>query len=116
MSKHKRYQVVHMDAVPPRGCSCGSVRRAFLDDPDQIASFHIVDIKTDSQLHYHKQLTEIYYVLEGEGHVELDGERVPVGPGSAVLIKPGCRHRAVGELKVINVPIPAFDPSDEWFD
>ena len=23
--------------------------------------------------------------------------------------------RAVGKLKLINVPIPTFDPADEWF-
>jgi mannose-6-phosphate isomerase-like protein (cupin superfamily) len=55
-------------------------------------------------------------VLEGSGHLELDGESFPVAPGTAVLIKPGCRHRAVGPMKILNVPIPAFDPADEWFD
>jgi mannose-6-phosphate isomerase-like protein (cupin superfamily) len=61
-------------------------------------------------------MTEIYYILEGEGFMELDGERIAVRPMSSVLIKPGCRHRAVGRMKIINVPIPAFDPADEWFD
>ena len=46
----------------------------------------------------------------------MDGDLVPVRPGSAVLIQPGCRHRAVGRLKIINVPVPTFDPEDEWFD
>jgi len=32
------------------------------------------------------------------------------------MIHPGCRHRAIGHLKLINVPIPAFDPDDEYFD
>ena len=59
---------------------------------------------------------EIYVVLEGEGFIELDDEKIAVRPMSAVLIKPGCRHRAVGEMKIINMPIPAFDPEDEWFD
>jgi hypothetical protein len=35
---------------------------------------------------------------------------------SSVLIKPGCRHRALGNLKIINIPIPTFDPDDEYFD
>jgi hypothetical protein len=55
-------------------------------------------------------------VLEGEGHLELDGERVPVKPLTCVLIMPGCRRRAVGRLWILNVPVPAFDPADEWFD
>ena len=111
-----RYRVVHMDEVSAVGCPCGSTKRAFVEDSGGVASFHVVDIKIDAERHYHKQLTEIYYVLEGEGHMELDDERIPVRPGNAILIKPGCRHRAVGQLKVINIPIPAFDPADEWFD
>ncbi len=61
-------------------------------------------------------MTEIYLILEGDGHVELDGERFPVRPMTAIMIKPGCRHRAVGKLRVVNIPVPAFDPADEWFD
>lgn len=111
-----RYTIAQIADLDPVRCPCGFTRRAFTDDPDQIASLHVVDIQIDSQVHYHKKLTEIYYILEGEGHMELDGELVPVRPGSTILIKPGCRHRAVGKLKLINVPIPAFDPHDEWFD
>ena len=59
---------------------------------------------------------EIYYVLEGNGQIELDGMRFDVSPGTSVLIKPGCRHRAIGKMKILNVPIPAFNPDDEWFD
>lgn len=76
----------------------------------------MVDIEIDAQVHYHKKMTEIYLILEGEGFMELDGERIPVKPMTSIFIKPGCRHRAVGKLKIINVPIPAFDPADEWFD
>lgn len=114
------YEIVRIGDLPPVDCPCGSTRRAFTGDPDQIASLHVVEVTTDARTHYHKQLTEIYYFLEGEGHMELDGQFHPVGPGDAVLIKPGCRHRAVcppGQtLKLLNVPIPAFDPTDEWFD
>jgi hypothetical protein len=34
---------------------------------------------------------------------------------TAILIRPGSRHRAVGRLKVVNMSIPAFAPADEWF-
>ncbi len=112
----KRYQIARPDELPGVDCPCGETRRAFVDDPDRIASLHVVDISTEARTHYHKRLTEIYYILEGEGEMELDGERHAVKPGDAILIKPGCRHRAIGRLKVLNVPVPAFDPEDEWFD
>ena len=75
-----------------------------------------MDIKKDSRVHYHERLSEIYFILEGEGYMELDGERIPVRPMDAIFIRPLCRHRAVGRMKVVNVPIPSFDPTDEHFD
>ena len=110
------YLIEQLDEVEPTPCPCGLAKRAFVDEPSAVASLHEVDIRQDSAVHYHKRTTEIYLVLEGQGHIELDGEQVPVKPMSAVYIKPGCRHRAVGRLKIINIPIPAFDPGDEWFD
>ena len=73
-------------------------------------------ISEKSRMHYHKKMTEIYYVLEGNGILEIDHEKIKLKKGISVLIKPGCRHRAIGNLTLINVPIPAFDIHDEWFD
>ncbi len=112
----QRFQIARISDIEPVDCPCGNTRRAFTDDADQIASLHVVDITDDARTHYHKRLTEIYYILEGTGEMELDGERYPVQAGDAILIKPGCRHRAIGRLKVLNVPIPAFDPDDDWYD
>lgn len=110
------YFISQLDELPPQTCPCGVTRRAFVGVRDNVASVHVVDIKEDSRVHYHKRMTELYVVLEGEGEMELDGQRFPVKPMTAIYIKPGCRHRAVGKLKIINIPVPAFDESDEWFD
>ena len=110
------YRIAQLDAVEPTRCPCGFARRAFATPDNTVATMHLVDIERDSRTHYHKKMTEIYLVLGGEGHIELDGTRFPVKPMTSVFIKPGCRHRAVGNLRIINVPIPAFDPHDEWFD
>ena len=110
------YQIEQMNQMSPIPCPCGMTRRAFVDDPDQTATLHLLDVQADARVHYHKKITEIYFILEGEGFMELDGERIPVQPFSAILIKPGCRHRAVGQLRVSLTAIPAFDPADEWFD
>ena len=116
MTKHLRYQVVQLSEQPDVACPCGTAKRAFQAESDGVASMHIVTIKEDSELHYHKRMTEFYYVLDGQGRIELDGERFEIRPGSAIMIKPGCRHRAVGRLTILNLPVPAFDPDDEWFD
>ena len=114
--KQQRFTIARINDIDPVACPCGMTRRAFTDDADQTASLHVVDITTDARTHYHKKLTELYYVLEGNGQMELDGELFDIGPGDSILIKPLCRHRAIGQLKILNVPIPAFDPEDEWFD
>lgn len=110
------YMVAQMDEMATQPCPCGFTRRAFVDPDNQVATLHLLDVQADAQRHYHKNLTEIYFVLEGEGCLELDGEQLPVKPMTAVMIKPGCRHRAIGKLRVAIIPVPAFDPADEWFD
>lgn len=110
------FSIIDVAEVEPVNCPCGSARRAFTEDPDQIGSLHVVEISADARTHYHKKLTEIYYVLEGQGKMELDGKLYDARPGMTILIKPGCRHRAIGNMKIINVAVPAFDPEDEWFD
>lgn len=113
-----RYLICNLNDVKPVKCPCGVARRAFMVPENEVASIHHVEIRADSTTHYHRKLTEIYLVLEteGEAFMELDGERIPVSPMTTILIQPGCRHRAVGKMKIINIPIPKFDPADEWFD
>lgn len=108
-----RYRLARFDEIDPVRCPCGWARRAFAAPDNDVATVHRVDIEADSQVHYHTRLTEIYVVLEGEGHLELDGERVPVRPMTVVMILPGCRHRAVGQLRLLNIVVPPFDPEDE---
>jgi len=110
------FMIARFDEIESIRCPCGFSRRAFADGDNATATVHLVEISRDSRVHYHKKLTEIYLVLEGGGHLELDGQCVPVEPMTVVMIKPGCRHRAVGRMKIINTSIPAFDPADEWFD
>jgi mannose-6-phosphate isomerase-like protein (cupin superfamily) len=111
-----KYSIAQLNELPPLACPCGWARRAFAEPGHRVASVHWVEIQKEARRHYHKKLTEIYIILEGQGHLELDGQLVPVKPLTTVMIQPGCRHRALGSLKILNLVIPAFDPADEWFD
>jgi len=110
------YMIARFDDINAVKCPCGFSRRAFVSPDNPVATMHIVDIERDARVHFHKKLTEVYLILEGEGYMELDGQRFPVKPFTAIFIKPGCRHRAVGKMRIVNVSIPAFDPKDEYFD
>lgn len=111
-------EIVDFANIEPVACPCGAARRAFLDVADLPISVHQTDISIDARTHYHRRLTEVYYILEcgPEAALELDGERVPVAVGTCVRIPPGVRHRAVGRMKVLVIVSPKFDPADEWFD
>src|SRR4051794_4542385 len=120
MSKHSAtgYEVVDIGGLEGVTCPCGTARRAFTAAQDFPLTIHETHICQDARAHYHRQLTEVYYVLEcgPEAEMELDGQRVRLVPGRAVRIPPGVRHRAIGEMKVLVIVSPKFDPSDEWFD
>ena len=50
-------------------------------------------LKPGSGIGYHEQKEdEIYYVLSGHGAMTVDGKTFDVGPGTAVLTRPGSSH------------------------
>jgi len=112
------YEIADFAEIPGTPCPCGTARRAFSDIEDFPATVHVTEISVDAQKHYHKTLTETYFFLEcgDDAKMELDDEIIPVHPGMSIMIRPGTRHRALGEMKVLIMVLPKFDPADEWFD
>ena len=50
-------------------------------------------MKPGSGIGYHEQKEdEVYYVLSGKGVMTLDDKPVDVGPGTAILTRPGSSH------------------------
>ncbi len=41
---------------------------------------------------HHHEPEETYYVVSGRGHVEIDGVRMDIGPGTAVFVPPNAKH------------------------
>lgn len=75
---------------------------------------HMVDIG-DAKPHYHRQGTEIYYILEGEGTIVLDGVEHAIRQGSMVHIPPGVVHGAKGRMRVLVIGIPTLGEDDLFF-
>jgi quercetin dioxygenase-like cupin family protein len=61
--------------------------------------------------HRHAEMTDIFYVLEGELAIELEGEWRVLGPGSFVLVPPGVAHtfanRGPAPARVLNIMQPS---------
>ncbi len=74
----KNLLVRHEESAPRERSTCGWRHLLVSRQDTEVAAWaHAVDID-GARLHYHKLATELYYVLEGEGTVLLDGKREPV--------------------------------------
>lgn len=82
-----------------RGCGCLAARRGH----------------RCAREHYHKRSTELYYVLDGDGTVVLDGVEHPVRKGSLVHIPPGTVHGAKGRMRVLVIGIPDIADDDLYY-
>jgi mannose-6-phosphate isomerase-like protein (cupin superfamily) len=72
-----------------------------------------------TERHYHAEAEEIYYLVEGTGELELDGERRQVGVGDAVLIPPGAWHQITAggqRLRFLCCCAPAYRHEDTFFE
>jgi len=71
-----------------------------------------------TERHYHKAAEELYFILEGAGEIELDGERRMVGAGDAILIPPGAWHTitATESLRFVCCCAPPYAHEDTYFD
>ena len=104
--------VRHEGEAPRERSTCGWRHLLISRQDRNVAAWaHAVDIDGARQ-HYHQRGTELYYVLEGEGSVVLDGVDHEVRKGSIVHIPPGVVHGAKGRMRVLVVGIP--DISDGY--
>lgn len=113
------YVVRHRSEAPTVPCPCGMSTRILTAADGGPCSVHVTSI-ADSVRHYHRDTTEVYYILEGTGKMELAGEWHAVSPGSVIRIDKGTRHRLVGDcgkaISTIVMAFPPFNDKDEWFD
>lgn len=70
-----------------------------------------------TERHYHKLSEEFYFLLEGEGAMEIDGVSRTVGPGDAILIPAGAWHQitAITPLRFLCCCAPPYAHEDTYF-
>lgn len=108
------YLARHVCDVEPTPCPCGSSSRIFTREDGPLANIHVTTIR-DAQPHYHKEATEFYYILEGEGALTIGGDTIKLRPGLLIRIDPGTVHSGHGDFKALIIGVPAWDPADEHF-
>ena len=79
----------------------------------------IISPGTHSAAHFHKSSTEILYILEGLGRLEVDGKSVEVKPGDVCLLESGEVHSLYNlaqnfDLELLAITGPAWTPTDAF--
>jgi mannose-6-phosphate isomerase-like protein (cupin superfamily) len=107
------------ERVEPFTTKDGSTIRELMRAANQTLAEATLEPGQATERHYHAESEELYYLLAGEGEMEVDGERSPVGPGDAILIPPGAWHqiRATGddELRFLCSCAPGYQHTDTFF-
>lgn len=100
----------------------GSTIRSILDRTNapvqnQSLAEATVPVGKPTERHYHKISEEFYFILEGQGTMEIDGETREVGPGDAILIPPGAWHQitATDKLRLLCCCAPPYSHDDTFF-
>ncbi len=73
-----------------------------------------------TERHYHRLSEEFYFILDGSGTMEINGESKPVKSGDAILIPPGAWHQitanAQSPLKLLCCCAPPYSHDDTYFE
>ena len=101
----------------PKSITCGIMRKLTAPKDFQGMDFTHVTITDVTKEHYHKEITEVYYVLNGSIAVKIDGKAESLEKGSLIMIYPNTKHKAWKTSKenaeILVVCCPPWSEEDE---
>jgi mannose-6-phosphate isomerase-like protein (cupin superfamily) len=111
-------------AAEPFTTTDGSTIRSLLDLSVAPVANHSLAEATlhpggQTERHHHRVSEEMYYLLDGDALMEIDGEERRVTVGDAVLIPVGAWHQITnagdGDLRFLCTCSPPWTPEDTYF-
>ena len=95
---------------------CGQIRVLSSKEDFKKASVAHATMKGPTEPHFHKVLTEFYYVLEGKGKVIVGRKLYPIQPGTLIIIPPPLAHYTIpqSKVKVLAFAAPAWSKEDQY--
>lgn len=113
-------KVVSVESVEAFVTKDGSTIRELHHTQVQSLAEATLEVEQATERHYHRVTEEIYFVLKGQGKMEIDGETTHVRPGDAVLIPAGAWHQlennGTSELRILCCCAPAYSHDDTYFE
>jgi mannose-6-phosphate isomerase-like protein (cupin superfamily) len=109
-----------IDAVEAFVTKDGSTIRELHQTEVQSLAEATLEVEQATERHYHRITEEIYFVLKGQGKMEVDGETSYMRPGDAVLIPAGAWHQlennGTSELRILCCCAPPYSHDDTFFE
>jgi mannose-6-phosphate isomerase-like protein (cupin superfamily) len=96
---------------------CNQILREAITLPPVVSMAHVIMNKGNvSLLHKHNKMSEIYFILDGEGIIYYNNEALRVKNNSYVFLSPNTPHKlkntGAKDLEHLVFAIPPFDPND----
>ena len=115
--KNKMHIVRKVKDSNPGEITCGVMRNLTKTEDFQGMDFVHVTISDSTKKHYHKKLTEVYFVLKGSIEVDLDGKIEHLEEGSLIMIFPNTNHNACKtsdeDAEILVACCPPWSEEDE---
>jgi mannose-6-phosphate isomerase-like protein (cupin superfamily) len=101
----------------PTQITCGTMRKLTGSNDFKDMDVVHVTITDPTKKHFHKKLTEIYYVLKGSIDVEVDQEVEHLKKDQMIMIFPNTNHKAwktsEEDAEILVVCCPPWTEEDE---
>jgi mannose-6-phosphate isomerase-like protein (cupin superfamily) len=116
-----RMDVVNLSEAPPFTTKDGSEIRELLAHRNsairnQSLAEARLPVDGSTQEHFHPRAEEIYYITHGTGRMRIEGELREVGPGDAIAIPPGLKHKlwntGTDTLRLLCCCAPCYENDD----
>ena len=119
----KKHFVAKLKDIKPREGYCGLLYEVLNEKNARTEGFSIAVVLVNpgekARTHYHKHTEEAYYVLDGEGIINVEGKKYFVKKDCVVYIPTNNVHRIENSgkkiLKILTIDQPPFDPKDSNF-
>lgn len=111
------YKIRRLEEIKPQERICGKIWPLSDEKDLDEGNMSYFETSETTEAHYHEKITEMYFVVSGEGKIKLNEDEKRLEKGTFVIIYPETVHKIIpienSTLKIIVCSIPAWKEEDE---